>query len=131
MQPTAPQLEILIAEDSAPVRSRLARWIDELPDVRVVGAVGTGPDAVRAWRELAPHVVVLDVALPGFDGLEVLRRIRESDHETVVLVITNHDEPAVREAAQQAHANGFFAKATEFEQMVAAIASLSPRRTGL
>jgi DNA-binding LytR/AlgR family response regulator len=87
------QLTALIVEDEPPARERLQALLEELPQVRLVGAAPDGPSAVKMLEELRPKLAFLDIHLPGFDGFEVLSRSR---HRPLVVFVTAYDQYAIR-----------------------------------
>jgi two-component system chemotaxis response regulator CheB len=84
--PKTPQIGVLVVDDSAFMRSALSRMIGLDPDLRVVGAVASGAEALQAIVTLDPDVITLDVEMPGLDGVETLRRIMAQFPRPVIMV---------------------------------------------
>lgn len=98
----AEPLRVLIVDDDPVVAELHRAFLDELPRFVVAGVAGTGPDAVRAIRTDHPDVVLLDMHLPGFSGINVLRAIRAESRvqPEVVAVTAARDVGTVRDARQ-------------------------------
>jgi response regulator of citrate/malate metabolism len=97
---TTTPLRILVVDDDEIVASLHRDFVDRLDGFVICGIAGTGPEAVAAIRELAPDIVLLDMHLPGFSGLELLRRIRtDRRHQPEVIAVTAaRDLETVRDA---------------------------------
>ena len=107
--------------DDNPTFLRLAgRFLEEYgsSEVELVGIAGGGEDGLEQARELRPDVVVLDLAMPGMDGIETLKRLHEIDPDLHVMVLTGHGTiPAAVEAANLG-AMDFFQKPTDIEVLI-------------
>src|SRR5579859_1167927 len=86
------RIRVLLADDHAVLRAGLRALLGVEPDMEVVGEADNGEDAVRKADELQPDVVVLDIAMPRMNGLEVIRKLRALGVQSRVLVLTMHDE---------------------------------------
>lgn len=97
---TATPLRVLVVDDDEIVASLHRDFVGRLDGFVVCGSAGTGPDAVAAIRELLPDIVLLDMHLPGFSGLELLRRIRTArmPQPEVIAVTAARDLETVRDA---------------------------------
>lgn len=114
-------VRILLADDQPLVRSGLRVLIADHPDLDVVGEAATGSEAVRLVGELGPDVVVLDIRMPGMDGIEATRRITAGAAATRVLVLTTFDEDDHVYGALRAGASGFVVKDMALDDILAAI----------
>jgi len=103
---------ILIADDNAQFRALLRGIVAQEPDLHVVGEAEDGAEAIRLAQELQPDIVLLDLAMPQVNGLEVLRRIKAERPETKVIIVTVHAEDAYRQAAEEGGADAFLLKKT-------------------
>jgi two-component system, LytTR family, response regulator AlgR len=118
--PAAARLKVLIVDDEAPARERLRRLLGEVQDVEVVGEASHGHEALAASHDLVPDVVLLDVRMPGMDGLQVARHLNVLEEPPAVIFTTAFDQYAVEAFA--AHAVGYLLKPVRQEQLAAALA---------
>jgi len=116
---TAAKLRVLIVDDEAPARARLRSLLAEIPDVQVVGEAGNGQEALSQTHDLAPDVVLLDVRMPGMDGLEAARHLTVLEEPPAVIFTTAFDQYAVE--AFDAQAMGYLLKPVRAEQLAAAL----------
>lgn len=115
-------LRLLLADDQAMVRAGLRLVCEAEPDFQVVGEAGDGEQAVAAARRLRPDVTLMDVRMPGVDGIEATRRLSALEVPvTRVLVLTTFDTESYVHAALRAGAAGFLLKAAEPERLVEAV----------
>ena len=114
-------IRILVADDHPVVRGGLVALLRTIPDLEVVGEVSDGDAAVREVHLLGPDVVLMDVRMPGLDGVEATRRIRSGVPGTRVLILTMYDDDATVFTAMQAGAQGYLLKEAEQAEIVRAI----------
>jgi DNA-binding NarL/FixJ family response regulator len=95
--------------------------IADIPDIEVAGEAGTGLEAVRMTRELRPDVVVMDIRMPGMDGIEATQMIIADGGDARVVVLTTFDEDENVYSALQAGASGFLVKDMAITDILAAI----------
>lgn len=107
-------MRVLVVDDEPLVRERLRALLAEHADVEVVGERGDGPSALQAFRELAPHVVFLDIQMPGLSGLEVAETWRSEGAMPVIVFVTAFDEFAVE--AFRLHALDYLTKPIDPER---------------
>ena len=117
--PAADAIRVLIVDDEPPARERLSRMLADVPAVAVVGEAGNGADAIAAAARLAPDVVLLDIRMPGMDGIEAARHLGTLGHPPAVVFVTAHDEHAL--AAFEAQAVGYLLKPVRQEKLVRCI----------
>jgi two-component system response regulator AlgR len=117
--PAADAIRVLIVDDEPPARERLGRMLADVPAVAVVGEAGNGADAIAAAARLAPDVVLLDIRMPGMDGIETARHLGTLDDPPAVVFVTAHDEHAL--AAFEAQALGYLLKPVRQEKLVRSI----------
>jgi len=111
---------VLVADDHAVLRSGLCLLINGQEDLAVIGEAADGDEAVTKCQKLKPHVVTLDVTMPGPSFRQTVRNIRRVSPETHVLVLTMHDDAGYVRQAITAGATGFVAKtAADFELLKA------------
>lgn len=112
---------MLLADDQALVRAGFALIINAEPDLDVVGEAGDGAEAVALASELRPDIVLMDVRMPGLDGIEATRRMASLAPATKVLMLTTFDLDEYVVAAFRAGASGFLLKTAPRDQLVAAV----------
>jgi YesN/AraC family two-component response regulator len=118
-------LKVMIADDSALVRERLAALVSDLEDVELVGQASDAPEAIEIVQRLKPEVVILDVRMPGGNGIQVLEAIKKRNRAPVVIILTAFPYPQYRKKCLEAGAEYFFDKATEFERVAQVIEQLA------
>ncbi|MHA6757771.1 response regulator [Streptacidiphilus sp. PAMC 29251] len=114
-------VRVALADDQPLIRSGLRVLIADTPDLEVVGEAATGQEAVDLARELRPDVVVMDIRMPGMDGIEATRRITASGGPTRVLMLTTFDEDDHVYGALRAGASGFAVKDMALDDILTAI----------
>jgi len=114
-------VRVLIADDQALVRSGFRLVVETRPDLEVVGEAEDGEEAVRLTLELEPDVVLMDVRMPGLDGIEATRRIVAAGAPARILVLTTFDLDEYVYAAVRAGASGFLLKDVRPGDLVDAI----------
>ena len=115
------EIRILLADDQPLVRSGLRVLINDNPDLQVVAEAGTGGEAVALAASVKPDVAVLDIRMPGMDGIEAARRIVESADAPRVLMLTTFDDDDYVYGALRAGASGFLVKDMALEEILGAI----------
>jgi two-component system response regulator DesR len=114
-------IRLLLADDQALVRGALATLLGLEPDLEVVAEVGRGDDAVDAARRTRPDVALLDVEMPGLDGIAATRALRAALPSCKVLVVTTFGRPGYLRRALEAGASGFVVKDTPARQLADAV----------
>ena len=114
-------IRLVLADDQALVRGAIAALLGLEPDLEVVAEVGSGDDAVAAAVQHAPDVALLDVEMPGLDGIEAARQIRDRCPDTRVLMVTTFGRPGYLKRALRAGASGFVVKETPAAQLADAV----------
>jgi two-component system, LytTR family, response regulator AlgR len=112
-------LKVLIVDDESPARERLRSMLAEIADIEVIGEAGNGHEALKATAELNPDVVLLDVRMPGMDGLEAARHLNVLEEPPAVIFTTAYEQYAVE--AFEAHAMGYLLKPVRKEQLAASL----------
>jgi len=122
MSAEAPTVRIVVADDHQVVRAGFAGLLDTQPDFTVVGTAGDGAEAVRVCRELHPDVVLMDVRMPGTDGIEATRQLAGmADGGPRVLILTTFDLDEYVYDALCAGASGFLLKDVTAERLFEAV----------
>jgi two-component system, NarL family, response regulator DesR len=114
-------IRLLLADDQALVRGALAALLDLEPDLTVVAEVGSGDEVVAAATAHAPDVALLDVEMPGMDGIEATRALKQALPRVRVLIVTTFGRPGFLRRALQAGAEGFVVKDTPARQLADAV----------
>ena len=120
MDTTAP-VRIVVADDHPVVRRGLVAMLRTNPGLEVVGEAADGHTAVSEAQQHRPDVILMDVRMPGMDGIEAMREIREFAPECRVLMLTMYDDDNTVFTAMQAGAHGYLLKEAEQEEIVRAI----------
>ncbi|RUA01318.1 MAG: DNA-binding response regulator [Deltaproteobacteria bacterium] len=117
-------IRVLLADDHSIVRDGLRRIIEENGDMTMVAEAADGHEAIARAREAKPDVAVIDISMPGIDGLEVTSRLASYCPELPVLILTMHEEDQYIIRAIEAGAKGYITKRSAPEQLVNAILKL-------
>jgi DNA-binding NarL/FixJ family response regulator len=117
----SPPLRVLIADDHPVFRMGLRALLDSLPEMLVLGEASNGEDAVRLTAELQPDVVVMDLKMPGMDGVQATHDIVANHPRTAILVLTLSDDDESVFAAMRAGARGYLVKGADTDEVVAAV----------
>ena len=123
--PDATPIRVLLADDHPVVRRGLAALLATLDGIEVVAQAGTGDEAVREVGLCRPDVVIMDLRMPGGDGVEATRRIVNGYPKTAVLVLTMFDEDALVADALRAGARGYLLKRAEQAEIERAIRAVA------
>ncbi|WP_380170773.1 response regulator [Kineococcus sp. DHX-1] len=129
---TAPDvLRVVVADDQTIVRDGLVALLDLLPEFTVVGTAGDGAEAVARVAELAPDVVLMDLGMPGVDGVEATRRLTAEHPGTAVVVLTTYADDASILGALQAGARGYLTKSAGRADIARALQAAAARQVVL
>jgi NarL family two-component system response regulator LiaR len=129
MTPRETPIRVVLADDHALVREGTAELLERAGGMRVVGQAADGLEAVELVQALRPDVLLLDLALPRLDGLEVARRTRATSPSTVVVALTANDEQAYVLAMLEAGATGYLSKASRGQEVVQAVRAAAAGET--
>ena len=114
-------IRIVLVDDEPAVRRGLKMRLELTKEMRVVGEVGDGATAVRQIMEWAPDVVIMDVELPGCDGISVAQQLRAVNAGATVLILSMHDDAETRARATAAGAARFVSKHEGTDALLRAI----------
>lgn len=117
-------IRVLVVDDHQVVRRGLRTFLEVQPDIEVVGEAGDGEEGVERAGELAPDVILMDVRMPGVDGIEALRRLRDNGSKARVLVVTSFTEQRTVVPALRAGAAGYVYKDVDPDALAGAIRSV-------
>ena len=118
-------IRVLLVDDHQVVRAGLRALIEATGHVQVVGEASSGEEAVRKAQTLEPDVVIMDLAMPGRDGIQATRSIAALEFDTRVLVLTIHDEDEFLVPAMEAGAAGFLNKSVADTDLIGAIEAVA------
>lgn len=118
------RIRVVLADDHAVLRAGLRALLSAEADMEVVGEAENGDEAVRKVAELRPDVLVLDIAMPNGNGLDVIRRLRAAGRDTKVLVLTMHDEEQYLLQVLRAGGSGYLLKAAADTALMEAIRTI-------
>lgn len=114
-------ISVLIVDDHNIVRLALKNILATANNIEVVGEAETGEEAIRLVRELKPDVVLMDIQMPGIDGLETTQRLLKVFPDLKIIALTAHDEDPFPSGFVHAGAAGFLTKNTDPAELIAAI----------
>ncbi len=117
-------MKVFIAEDSQVIRERLIEMLSEIKGVEVAGEAGTAAEAFPLIMKLKPDVVILDIRMPGGNGISVLESIRKTNLSIKVIMLTNYPYPQYRQKCKEAGADFLFDKDAEFKKVAETLKSL-------
>lgn len=118
-------IRVLIADDHPLFRFGISALLTTLPDVELVGEATTGDEAIHLAETLEPDVILMDVQMPGINGVEATRRILQAHPRISILVVTMFDDDASVFTAMRAGARGYLLKDAEKSTIVRAIRAVS------
>jgi DNA-binding NarL/FixJ family response regulator len=121
---TARKIKVLIADDHAMIRDGIQALLSLQRDMQVVGEAVDGREAVEKTFELLPDVVLMDIVMPGMNGLEATRKIRQKWEEAKVLILTQYDDENLL-VSREVGALGFISKTSASSQLLTGIRSVS------
>lgn len=118
-------IRVVLADDHNVLRQGMAQVLDMQPDVQVVAQADNGAEAVRLVAERRPDIVLMDINMPGMDGVEAARRITASFPETGVIILTMYRRDDYVFEAIKAGANGYLLKEVELEELLDAVRAVA------
>ncbi|MAT97343.1 MAG: DNA-binding response regulator [Anaerolineaceae bacterium] len=120
-----PKIKLILADDHAVVRSGLRMLLQAQPDMEIVGEAESGVQALAQVRSLQPDVILMDIQMPGMNGIEATRQIKEAYADTAVLALTMHEDDQYFFEMLQAGASGYLPKRAAPDELVRAIRTVS------
>src|SRR5690242_12781130 len=115
---------LLLADDHEVVRRNLREIIECKTDCVIVGEAGDGFEAVRLAKELTPDIALVDISMPGLDGLDAAQQIRRQSPKTKVLILTMHDAGTILRKLQDTGVDGYLLKSEATKGLPLAIETL-------
>ena len=125
------KIRVLLVDDHAVVRAGYRMLLRKCDDIEVVGEASTGEQALNAYSEHQPDVVVIDLSMPGMGGLEAIRRIIARDSSARILVFSMHEDTVFVEQALQVGAKGYITKSSAPESLLEGIRKIAQGETHL
>lgn len=117
--------KVYVVDDSDFVRERVIEMLSELEEVEIVGETGDPREALAAIRQMVPDAVILDIRLPGRSGVEILRDLKKEEPSPLVIILTNYPYPQYRKQCNEAGADYFLNKSTEFNKIAQVLQGLA------
>jgi DNA-binding NarL/FixJ family response regulator len=124
-------IKVLLADDHSVVRKGVREFLEDEPDIEVVGEAGNGLEAVDLAGALRPDVVVMDIKMPGLSGVEATRRIRAEAPDVRVLALTAYDDDPYVFGLLEAGASGYVLKTAESRELIRAIRAVAAGQSAL
>lgn len=118
-------IKVLVVDDHELVRTGIAKMLDEVDGIRVIGEAGSGEEALRLAKEQTPDVVLMDLKMPGIGGLEATRKMLRVDEDIRVIAVTMCEEEPFPSRLMKAGAAGYMTKGADLSEMVKAIRVVS------
>src|SRR4030095_13218631 len=117
--------KILIVDDHEVVRDGLRNILLSLENISIAGEAGNGEDAIKMYSSTKPDLVIMDISMPGMNGIEATRIIKEKDPEAKILILTMHDNQEYLNQIIRSGAKGFILKNTDKEELLEAVRTVA------
>jgi len=124
-----PPIRVLVADDHLIIRQGLRLILETEPDFEMVGEAADGAEALRLCAELKPDVVLMDLRMPGMDGLTAIEKLRSGQSQVAVVILTTFNEDALMMRGLRAGAKGYLLKDTDRETLFDTIRAASRGET--
>ena len=118
------RIRVILADDHTVTREGVRQFLDLQEDIEVVAESADGEETARLTQKLAPDVLVLDISMPGKNGIEVARLIRRTTPETRIIILTGYDNAQYAKALMQLGVQGYLSKTATSREIAAAIRSV-------
>ena len=115
------KIRVLIADDHVIVREGLRALLEAQPDIKVVGEATDGEETVNRTKEIQPDIILMDITMPGMNGLEATRQIKEHYPDVKILVLTMHESDEYFFKILDAGASGYFVKGGSSTELISAL----------
>lgn len=115
------KMRVLIADDHAIVREGLRSLLEVQPDIEVAGEAKNGEEVLSMARDLRPDIVLMDITMPGMNGLEATRRIKQDNPDVKILILTMHEGDEYFFKLLDAGASGYLVKGCSSSELVSAL----------
>jgi len=115
------KIKVFLADDHLILREGISSLLQKVPDIEVVGEAGDGREAVAKVAQLVPDVVLMDITMPGLNGLEATQQIKQKTPQVKVLILTMHETDQYLSGMLRAGASGYVVKTTATSELISAI----------
>jgi two-component system invasion response regulator UvrY len=119
------QINVMLVDDHAVVRMGFKMLLELDPEIKVVAEAESGEQSIQRYVEYKPHVVVMDITMPGIGGLEAIERILAKDSAAKILVLSAHEDSVHPKRVLNAGAMGYLTKRSAAEELIKAIRTIS------
>ena len=110
-------MKVFIANDSPIICERIIEMLSEIPKIEIIGYALTAPLAIDSIEKLKPDAVILDIMMPEGSGIDILKKIKKDNPNTIVLIFTNYPRNQYYKKCMELGANYFFDKTSEFNKL--------------
>lgn len=125
------KITVLVVDDHTIMREGIRSLLSAYDDIEIIGEATDGKAAIEKATELVPDVVLMDIAMPGMDGLEATRNIRAQVPETKVIMLTQYDDKEYTQLSHQIGAAGYVPKRALAKELVSVIRAVQERHSFL
>lgn len=122
-------ITLFIADDSKMLRDRLISMINDFEQIKIVGEARDGLTAIEKIKQLKPNIVILDIRMPGANGIIVLETIKNLKPAPIVIIFTNYPYPQYRKKCMALGADYFFDKSNEFDKILRLFENFNARNS--
>ncbi len=130
-EPSTPVIRVLLVDDHPLVRDGLCARMERLDDIRVVGEAGNAPEALQRVTDCQPSVVLMDIGMPGVNGIELTQQLLARDSGLIVLMLSMYDSAEHAQRAMAVGARGYVLKDSPSGEILAAIRTVAAGGTYL
>lgn len=115
------KIKIMIADDHTIVRQGMRKLLETYPELQIVGESQDGDETIELVKKLLPEIIIMDISMPGLNGLEATREIKKRSPEIKILILTMHAEKEYIFKILQSGASGYLLKGSAIDELVTAI----------
>ncbi len=117
-------MKVFILDDSTVVCERLISMLSEIPEIEIAGQAQNAHDGIESIRKCKPDVAIIDIRMPGGNGIDVLKHLRNIKPSPLKIILTNYPYPQYRKKCMDAGADYFFDKSGEFGKVIEVLKKL-------
>jgi len=117
-------MKVFVVDDSALVRERLIGMLSEIPEIEIAGQAQNAQEAMESIRKLKPDVAIIDIRMPGGNGIDVLKNLKKIKPAPLKIILTNYPYQQYRKKCMDAGADYFFDKSSEFGKVIEVLKKL-------